>query len=110
MNNVLQIIVFVLQNIKPEHLVMGDMLQDPPLAKSFGFAIKKSLEKTLDDARLNKEYMYRYHEMLKSSQESLEGFARGDERKLRSVIGIHNYEVMRDGLCYLVLGIHIFSS
>ncbi|KAJ8713008.1 hypothetical protein PYW08_008312 [Mythimna loreyi] len=82
----------VIEKIRPE-----DMLADPPLTKSLGFAIRKKFGKTLEDARLNQEYMYQYHEMLKASQESFESFASRDERRLRRVVGDHNYEVMREG-------------
>ncbi|XP_026740261.1 uncharacterized protein LOC113502775 isoform X2 [Trichoplusia ni] len=74
------------------------MLEDPPLTRSFGFAIRKRFDKTLEDARLNQEYMYRYHEMLKASQESFENFASQDEKRLRRVVGDHNYEVMKEGV------------
>ncbi|CAH0595380.1 unnamed protein product [Chrysodeixis includens] len=74
------------------------MLDDPPLTRSFGYAIRKRFDKTLEDARLNQEYMYRYNEMLKASQESFENFASQDEKRLRRVVGDHNYEVMKEGV------------
>ncbi|XP_022831586.1 uncharacterized protein LOC111360027 isoform X1 [Spodoptera litura] len=72
------------------------LMEDPPLTRSLGFAIRKRFDKTLEDARLNQEYMYRYQEMLKASQESFENFESRDERRLRRVVGDHNYQVMRE--------------
>ncbi|KAJ8711350.1 hypothetical protein PYW07_008592 [Mythimna separata] len=80
-----------LKKTKPE-----DMLTDLPLTKSLGFAIRRKFGKTLEDARLNQEYMYQYQEMLKASQESFESFARRDERRLRRVVG-DNYDGTKNG-------------
>ncbi|XP_072934496.1 uncharacterized protein [Epargyreus clarus] len=45
---------------------------DFPLTKSLGYTIGKSSRNTLEDARLNLEYIEQYQEVLQASQESFE--------------------------------------
>ncbi|XP_049699324.1 uncharacterized protein LOC110370951 isoform X2 [Helicoverpa armigera] len=95
---ILVILFALIETVRLDSSFLDDVLEDPPLTRSLGFAIRKRFDKTLDDARLNQEYMYRYNEMLKASQESFESFASRDERRLRRVVGDHNYEIMREGV------------
>ncbi|CAB3220542.1 unnamed protein product [Arctia plantaginis] len=94
---ILVILVPLIENIITHNLTHDDILQDPPLTKSFGYTMQKALgARTLDDAILNQKYMYQYKEILKASQESFENFEKPDERRLRRVIGDSNFKLMKE--------------
>ncbi|XP_075983862.1 uncharacterized protein LOC142981677 [Anticarsia gemmatalis] len=92
---VIVVLFAILESIKPSNAEIN--IEDPPLSRSLGFAIKKGLDsKTLEDSRLNREFMYQYQEILKSSQDSFEKLNGQYEKRLRRVVGNHNYEMMRE--------------
>ncbi|XP_062528963.1 uncharacterized protein LOC101740418 isoform X2 [Bombyx mori] len=69
-------------------------LEEIPLSKSLGYSIRKKLTGSLEDDRLNKEFMEQYQEMLKASQESL-GTIDALTRNMRGVVDDEDINVLK---------------
>lgn len=71
---------------------------DYPLTKSLGYSIRSKLDKT--DPRISQEFMEKYQEMKKASQESFENFGKREEKRRRRVIEEDKLDLEKEGLYF----------